>query len=209
MGFYAGDDQAFFSPRGTRLRFNFRVAPFWGGSDHIMFNDSAFSIPTPMLGHGDVFHHTNLDTPDKCDPTEMKRIISLSLAATILIANAGEGEALKIAREIYSRAALRMTERTKKSLGLLHQFSVEPKKRQSLAELHSNILNYPQVQARIESANLEETALRQLRNLTPATTRRGSRGRPGACNERWGLGSTGCRQSFHGRGRTFTSRFQA
>ncbi|NIM90107.1 MAG: DUF4910 domain-containing protein [Candidatus Aminicenantes bacterium] len=150
------DDEAFYSPRGTRLHFNFRLAPFWGGSDHIMFNDSAFSIPTPMLGHADVFHHTNLDTPDKCDPTEMKRIISLSLAATVLIANAGEVEALRIAREVYSRATLRMTERTKKSFGLLHQSTEEPNMRKSLAELHSNILNYPQVQARVESANLEE-----------------------------------------------------
>ncbi len=150
------DDQAFYSPRGTRLLFNFRLAPFRGGSDHIMFNDSAFSIPTPMLGHADVFHHTNLDTPEKCDPTEMKRIIGLSLAATILIANAGEGEASGIAREVYSRATLRMTERTKKSLGLLHQATEEPKMRRSLAELYSNILNYPQIQVRIESANLEE-----------------------------------------------------
>jgi len=150
------DDQAFYSPRGTRLRFNFRLAPFWGGSDHIMFNDSAFSIPTPMLGHADVFHHTNLDTPDKCDPTEMKRIISLSLAATILIANAGDAEALRIAREVYSRAFLRMTERTRESLRLLHQYAEEPKMRKSLPELYFNLLNYPQVQASLESANLNE-----------------------------------------------------
>lgn len=150
------DDQAFYSPRGSRLRFNFRVAPFWGGSDHIMFNDSALSIPTPMLGHADVFHHTNLDTPDKCDPTEMKRIISLSLAATILIANAGEEEALKIAREVYTRATLRMTERTRKSLGLLHQGAEEPKMIKSLVELYSNILNYPHVQASLESSNIRE-----------------------------------------------------
>jgi hypothetical protein len=149
-------DQAFYSPRGTRLRFNFRLAPFWGGSDHIMFNDSALSIPTPMLGHGDVFHHTNLDTPDKCDPTEMKRIISLSLAATILIANAGDAQALRIAREVYTGATLRMTERSKKSLGLLHRYAEEPEMIKSLPELYSNLLNYPRVQASLESAHLKE-----------------------------------------------------
>ncbi len=150
------DKQAFYSPRGTRLRFNFRLTPFSGGSDHIMFNDSAFCIPTPMLGHADVFHHTNLDTPDKCDPTEMKRIISLSLAATILIANAGEREALRIAKEVYTGATLRMAERSKKSLGLLQRGAEEPKMRKFLAELYSNLLNYPRVQDRLESANLEE-----------------------------------------------------
>lgn len=150
------DGPSFYSPRGSRLRFNFRVTPYWGGSDHIMFNDSSFSIPTPMLGHSDVFHHTNLDTSDKCDPTEMKRIISLALVATILISNADEENAIKIAREVYSQAGLRMAERTRKSLQLLHQYAIDKEKRKSLAEFCSNILNYPQVQASIESANIRE-----------------------------------------------------
>ena len=150
------DREAFYSPKGSRLRFNFRISPYGGGSDHMMFNDSSFSIPTPMLGHGDVFHHTNLDTPDKCDPTEMKRIISLALAATILIANADDEDAIEIAREVYSLAGMRTAERTKKSLRLLHQYAVDKEKSKSLAELCSNILNYPRIQARIESANIKE-----------------------------------------------------
>jgi phage pi2 protein 07 len=86
----------------------------------------------------------------------MKRIISLAMAATILIANAEEEEAAKISREVYSRALLRMAERNRKSLRLLHQYIEEPKMRKSVAELYSNILHYPQVQASIESANLEK-----------------------------------------------------
>jgi len=150
------EGRAFYSPRGSRYRFNFRVNPYSGGSDHVMFNDSSFSIPTPMLGHGDVFHHTSLDTPDKCDPTEMKRIISLALAATLLLANADDEDAIKIAREVYSQARLRMAERTKKSIRLLHQYARNPEKSKHLAELYFNIINYPQVQSNIESANLRE-----------------------------------------------------
>jgi aminopeptidase YwaD len=150
------DSPDFNSPRGSRLRFNYRIIPFRGGSDHIMFNDFALSIPTPMLGHTDVFHHTNLDTPEKCDPTEMKRIISLSLAATVLIANAEEEEAVKIAQEVYSQAALRISERTRKSVGLLHEWARDPNKRKSLANLYSNVLKYPQIQTNIEEANLRE-----------------------------------------------------
>ena len=150
------EQSAFYSPRGSRYRFNFRINPYSGGSDHVMFNDSTFSIPTPMLGHGDVFHHTSMDTPDKCDPTEMKRIISLSLAATLLLANADDEDALKIAREVYSQARLRMAERTKKSIRLLHQYARNPEKSKHLAELYFNIINYPQVQAGIESANLSK-----------------------------------------------------
>jgi hypothetical protein len=146
----------FFSPRGSKYRFNFRIRPNSGGSDHVMFNDSAFSIPTPMLGHGDVFHHTNMDTPDKCDPTEMKRIISLALAASIFLANADDEDALKIAREVCAQANLRMMQRTQKSIRLLHQFASHSDKRKDLAELQANIINYPRLQAQIEAANLRE-----------------------------------------------------
>ena len=150
------EGSGFYSPRGSRYRFNFRITPYSGGSDHIVFNDSVFSVPTPMLGHGDVFHHTSLDTPDKCDPTEMKRIISLSLGATLLLANADGEDAIKIGREVYSQARLRMAERTQKSVRLLHQYAQDPEKSKHLAELYFNISNYPQVQASIESANLKE-----------------------------------------------------
>ncbi|TKJ35834.1 hypothetical protein CEE39_00450 [bacterium (candidate division B38) B3_B38] len=150
------DGGVFYSPRGSRYRFNFRINPYSGGSDHIMFNDSAFSIPTPMLGHGDVFHHSSLDTPDKCDPTEMKRIISLSLAAALLLANADDEDAVKIAGELYSQAILRIVERTQKSIRLLQQYVYDSEKSKHLAELYFNIINYPHVQAGIESTNLRE-----------------------------------------------------
>lgn len=150
------DAGAFYSPRGSLHRFNFRVRPYSGGSDHIFFNDSAFSIPTPMLGHADVFHHTSLDTPDKCDPTEMKRIISLALAATVLIANADDEDALRIAREVHSQAHKRMTVRTEKSVRLIHQYASDPKLKRNLAEVRANLLRYPHIQAQIEAQNINK-----------------------------------------------------
>ncbi len=150
------EGRAFFSPRGSLHRFNFRVWPYSGGSDHVLFNDSTFSIPTPMLGHGDVFHHTSMDTPDKCDPTEMKRIISLALAASLLIANADDEDALKIAREVHSQAHARFTARTEKSVRLMHQYASDTKKDKELTELHANLLNYPRLQAQIEAENIRE-----------------------------------------------------
>ncbi|MFB0565425.1 MAG: DUF4910 domain-containing protein [Candidatus Aminicenantaceae bacterium] len=150
------DESEFYSPRGSRLPFNFRTTSFRGGSDHVMFNDSFFSIPSPMLGHGDVFHHTNLDTPDKCDPTEMKRIISLALGAALLIASAEDDDAVKIASAVYTQAQLRMAERTRKSLQLLHHYAKSSNKRKILAEIYSNILNYPGEQADFERENIKE-----------------------------------------------------
>jgi hypothetical protein len=109
-----------------------------------------------MLGHGDVFHHTNLDTPDKCDPTEMKRIISLALAASLCIANADDRDALHIAREVYSQACSRMTDRTSASIRLLQQSIEDPAKRLGLPEIYSNVSRYPAVLAQVEKARLEE-----------------------------------------------------
>ncbi|MGD8539578.1 MAG: DUF4910 domain-containing protein [Candidatus Aminicenantes bacterium] len=151
------DGPVFFSPRGTKFRFNPRVRPYSGGSDHVMFNDSSFAIPTPMLGHGDVFHHTNMDTPDKCDPTELKRITSLALAACLFLANAGDSDALAIAQEVYNRASVRITERTHKSIRLLAAFASDEAKCSLTPVLFGNVMEYPRVQARIEAANIRET----------------------------------------------------
>ncbi len=150
------DSRDFFAPTGSRHLFHQRIRPYGGGSDHVMFNDAAFSIPTPMLGHGDVFHHTNLDTPDKCDPTEMKRIISLALASALFIANADDHDALNIAREVFGQASSRMTERTNMSLRMIHQSAKDPERRDDLPEIYTNVFRYPAVHAQVEKANMTE-----------------------------------------------------
>jgi hypothetical protein len=150
------DGREFFSPRGTKFRFNPRVRPYSGGSDHVMFNDSYFAIPTPMLGHGDVFHHTNMDTPDKCDPTELKRITSLALATCLFLANADDSDALAIAQEVYNQAIIRMAQRTFQSMRLISAFASCTEKKSSTPILFNNVLRYPHVQAEIEAANIRE-----------------------------------------------------
>lgn len=157
------DNRQFFSPRGKKYLFNYRIRPYSGGSDHVMFNDSAFAIPTPMLGHGDVFHHTNYDTPDKCDPTEMKRITSLALAVSLYLANAGDKEAIEIAREVLAQARRRMMARTRKSVRILGQEAST----QKLGELFFNLNVYPKLQAEIETLNVLE--VKELCEQEPST----------------------------------------
>jgi hypothetical protein len=110
-----------------------------------------------MLGHGDVFHHTNMDTPDKCDPTELKRITSLALATCLFLANADDADAFRIAREVYHQARKRMAQRTYQSIRLISAFASEGEKRVSLPVLFSHVLEYPRLQAEIEAANIRET----------------------------------------------------
>jgi hypothetical protein len=151
------EGREFFSPRGTRYRFNPRVRKYSGGSDHVMFNDSYFAIPTPMLGHGDVFHHTNMDTPDKCDPTELKRITSLALAASLFLANASDEDAFNIAREVYNEARVRMTTRTQQSIRLISSLASNEEKCHRLPALFHDVIRYPDIQADVEAANIRET----------------------------------------------------
>ncbi|MFW9851650.1 MAG: DUF4910 domain-containing protein [Candidatus Thorarchaeota archaeon] len=71
---------------GWQFAWNYRINPFSGGSDHILFNDDPVKIPSIMFGHPDTFHHTNLDTIEKVDPTTMKRVGVTTTMATITAA---------------------------------------------------------------------------------------------------------------------------
>ena len=59
---------------GRSYQLNYRLKPFSGGSDHVLFNDQYFSIPSVMLGHDDPFHHSSADSVDKVDPYECKSV---------------------------------------------------------------------------------------------------------------------------------------
>lgn len=73
---------------GRFYQLNYRLKPFAGGSDHLIFNDRYFSIPSVMFGHDDPFHHSSADSIDKVDPFECKSVaaiagsVAFSLAAS-------------------------------------------------------------------------------------------------------------------------------
>ena len=71
---------------GWQFAWNYRINPYSGGSDHILFNDDPVRIPAVMFGHPDTFHHTNLDTIEKVDPTTMKRVGVTTAMTTITAA---------------------------------------------------------------------------------------------------------------------------
>lgn len=82
------------SLNGSRHAFAFRTEPYSGGSDHVVFNDGALRAPAVMFGHGDTFHHTSLDTPDKVDASELRRVCTIALGASYYLAQASEQDAL-------------------------------------------------------------------------------------------------------------------
>ncbi|MCJ7589250.1 MAG: DUF4910 domain-containing protein [Candidatus Aminicenantes bacterium] len=83
---------------GSDHPFVFEVLPYSGGSDHVVFNDGSLAVPSVMLNRGDTFHHTNLDSMDKVDPTELRRSCFIALGAALFIASANDAEAGAAAR---------------------------------------------------------------------------------------------------------------
>jgi hypothetical protein len=98
------------SINGSSHPFAYRVLPFSGGSDHYVFNDGALKVPSVMFNRDDIFHHTSLDTPDKVDPTELRRVCFIALGSSYYLANASEEEAKDMARLIARNGLSRLAE---------------------------------------------------------------------------------------------------
>ncbi|MDW7759030.1 MAG: DUF4910 domain-containing protein [Acidobacteriota bacterium] len=110
MGNFAGlvESLDLTSLNGSRHPFVWKVAPYSGGSDHVVFNDGSLKVPSVMLNHGDTFHHTSLDTMDKVDATQLRRVAALTLGAAYYMATAGSGEAEAMARLTARNGLVRM-----------------------------------------------------------------------------------------------------
>jgi len=109
------------SINGSSHPFAYRVLPFSGGSDHYIFNDGALKVPSVMFGHGDTFHHTSLDTPDKVDSSELRRVCFVALGSSYYLANASEEEAKDMARLIARNGISRLAEDYYDSLLILEK----------------------------------------------------------------------------------------
>ncbi|MFW9820484.1 MAG: DUF4910 domain-containing protein [Candidatus Thorarchaeota archaeon] len=67
---------------GTQMQMRYRIVPYTGGSDHSVFVARPITIPAIMIGHEDPYWHSSLDTIEKCDSTELKRVISIALCTS-------------------------------------------------------------------------------------------------------------------------------
>lgn len=90
------------TPRGSLSAFNYRVTPYSGGSDHMMFIDR--KIPGIMFSHTDYTHHTSEDTPDKVDPVELERCEIISLSTMWYLANLEEEQAVTLGHLVGSNS---------------------------------------------------------------------------------------------------------
>ena len=102
------------TPRGSRSAFNYRVTPFSGGSDHMMFLDR--KIPAVMFSHApDYTHHTSEDTPDKVDPVQLERCEILAAAALLYLSDLTEPQAMQLLQRVAARGSEQMLRATEKA----------------------------------------------------------------------------------------------
>jgi aminopeptidase YwaD len=103
------------SPQGSRDSFRYKILPFMGGSDHKIYNDQLVHVPMIFFNvWPDPYYESNMDSPDKCDPTTMRREAVVAVASAVFVANAGAPEAFRLASEVYSRGLGRLSRDLKK-----------------------------------------------------------------------------------------------
>jgi hypothetical protein len=104
------------APTGTDDPFHYLIESSSGGSDHDVFNDWGVQVPgVLMITWPDPFYHTSQDRIDKCDPTQLKRVVFISAISACTIASAGEIEAFNISGEVYGNATRRLGYQVSKS----------------------------------------------------------------------------------------------
>ena len=113
-------------PAGTKNLFHYEMTPYDPGSDHDMFNDGMVGVPALMLGHWpDWTHHTSEDTPDKVDPTTLKRVGVLSTAAALWLATAARTDVFQLASVGLGKARAILTAVDLRGISLLDEVERE------------------------------------------------------------------------------------
>ncbi|MFX1553435.1 MAG: DUF4910 domain-containing protein [Promethearchaeota archaeon] len=72
---------------GSVAPLSFRIKAYDGGSDHSIFIDSYFGIPSLMLNHDDPYYHSSMDTIEFCDSSELQRVIGIAACTAYIFAN--------------------------------------------------------------------------------------------------------------------------
>ena len=85
------------SPTGSKDSFRYMISPYVGGSDHWIFNDGALRVPmVDFLAWPDSYYHSSQDTPDKCDPTTLRRGAFIAAASALYVSSGSAKEALHL-----------------------------------------------------------------------------------------------------------------
>ena len=97
---------------GSRDAFRFYIHKATGGSDHVCFNVPAVAVPAvELFTWPDQWYHADADTPDKADPTEMKRVAFIGAATGWIAAALDDAWAADLADAASAYGYRRVAER--------------------------------------------------------------------------------------------------
>ena len=108
------------APTGSRNTFDVGIEEYGGGSDHYIFTDGAIGIPAVMFGTWpDVYYHTNEDTPEKVDPTTLKRAAFLGVAPALYLTRLTSESVPRLAMETHTKGKARLARDERKANSVL------------------------------------------------------------------------------------------
>ena len=97
---------------GSRDAFRYDIQLASGGSDHICFNNPAVAIPAiAFCAWPDQWYHADTDTPDKSDPTQLKRMAFIGAAMAWAAANCTDDVLEDLVEEVSAFGFARIGER--------------------------------------------------------------------------------------------------
>ena len=97
---------------GTKDAFRYFIHRATGGSDHLCFNNPAVGVPgIEYFTWPDQWYHTDTDTPDKADPTEMRRVAFIGAATAWAAALCDDGIVPALADAVVQFGYKRIAER--------------------------------------------------------------------------------------------------
>jgi hypothetical protein len=146
--------------RGTKIPFAYVLEKYNGAiSDHYWYLSGGVSVPTSFLYvYPDNFYHSNEDTPDKCDPTMLKRLGFVTMAAVLFAASAGEEETLDLSSLVWAESSKRIIQAAKEGLD-----NMQSDRKQDLS------IAFKEAMIKLEkSSEKEEKTLRSLYKLSAA-----------------------------------------
>ena len=107
------------APEGGREPLQARLSELSLGSDHQIYADSSFGIPSLYFNDWpDRYIHTNRDVPANIDPTKLKRAAFLAAASGLVLANASAEDAGALWSVVASRAMHRGAVTLERKAGL-------------------------------------------------------------------------------------------
>jgi hypothetical protein len=108
------------SPSGSQHPFLLNIMGFDSGSDHMEFSNGNIKIPMVFFNcWPDDFYHSSMDTPDKSDPTQLKRVAFIAAASAIAATRARPEDARTFAALSAGKGRRRIADKYAYSLHLL------------------------------------------------------------------------------------------